>query len=267
LFELFGLSDFLRFLCLSPPPGLRCDQFCGYSVPLLSGGELLLAMVSKVTAFLFLVSVGALSVGAGSATAYAQQRGETLAHAAEELISKVKETHYRHETEIDTATGVYNLDCSGFVDFLLKEFAPRQFAELPVEPGHTRPRAAIYYELIHGLTEHPLPGWVPVQELADAQPGDIIAWELSAPAPSDSGHVAIVAETPLQVAPDLYQVTVYDSSRIRHDNDTRAKGTSGVGRGTITIRIDPSGKPIEFRFNSHVHFHSEPIAIGRVVLE
>jgi hypothetical protein len=222
-------------------------------------------MVSKMRAFLLLGLVVAFSVGADSAIAYSRQGGETLAGAAEDLLSKVKETHYRHETEVDTVSGVYNLDCSGFVDLLLKQFAPRQFAALPVEPGHARPRAATYYELIHGLTQHPLPGWVPVQKLAEAQPGDIIAWELSAAAPSDTGHVAIVAEAPVQVASDLYQVTVYDSSRIPHDNDSRREGTSGVGKGTITIRVNQQGEPIEFRFNSRRHFHAEPIAIGRVV--
>jgi hypothetical protein len=148
---------------------------------------------------------------------------------------------------------------------LLKRFAPRQFAALPVEPGHARPRAATYYELIHGLIQHPLPGWAPIQKLAEAQPGDIIAWELSAPARSDTGHVAIVAEAPVQVAPDLFTVTVYDSSRIPHDNDSRPEGTSGLGKGTITIRVNQQGEPIEFRFNSRARFHAEPIAIGRVV--
>jgi hypothetical protein len=244
---------------------LSFTPFCGYCFPVPICCELFLSMVSKMRGFLLLGLVVALSVGAGSATAHSQQGGETLADAAEELLSKVKETHYQHETDVDTASGVYNLDCSGFVDFLLKQFAPRQFASLPVEPGHARPRAAMYYELIHGLTQHPLPGWVPVRKLAEAQPGDIISWELSAAAPSDTGHVAIVAEGPVQVASDLYRVRVYDSSRIHHDNDTRVEGASGVGKGTITIRVNQQGDPIEFRFNSRGRFHAEQIAIGRLV--
>jgi hypothetical protein len=195
------------------------------------------------------------------------QEHPTLANAAADLLAKVKETHYQHKTQVNAGSGVYDLDCSGFVDLLLKRFAPDRFAQVPIESGHARPRAVMYYQLLHGLAQTPLPGWTAVHKLAETQPGDIIAWELTPAAREDTGHVVIVAAAPIQTSSELYRVSVYDSSGIRHDEDTRPEGTSGVGKGTITFRVNSEGEPVAFRFNSQGHFHRERIAIGRIIAQ
>lgn len=191
---------------------------------------------------------------------------ENLGNAAERLLSGMRETHYQHRTHVDRAGGVYDMDCSGFVDYLLKRIAPAQFAQLRIEPGHARPRAAMYFELFKGLHKNPLPGWEVVQKLGDARRGDIIAWQLvsSSQEPGDTGHVIIVATPPVEQTHSLYRVEVYDSSDIRHDDDSRPEGTTGVGKGVITFRVDEFGEPVGFQFNSHAHFHGEAIAIGRL---
>jgi len=192
---------------------------------------------------------------------------ENLADAAQRLLSDVRETHYQHKTHVDRTEGVYNMDCSGFVDYLLKRIAPRQFGQLPIESGHARPRAAMYFQLLHRLREQPLPGWEAIRQLAHARRGDIIAWELQASTqePGDTGHVVIVAADPIQETQIICRVEVYDSSGIHHDDDSRLEHTSGVGKGIITFRVNESGEPISFQFNSRAHFHDEPIAIGRLV--
>ena len=192
---------------------------------------------------------------------------ENLGNAAERLLSGMRETHYQHSTHVDRAGGVYDMDCSGFVDYLLKRIAPAQFAQLRIEPGHARPRAAMYFELFKRLHKSPLPGWEAVQKLGDARRGDIIAWQLvsSTQEPGDTGHVVIVAAAPIEQTDGLFRVEVYDSSGIRHDDDSRAEGTNGVGKGVITFRVDAFGEPVGFQFNSRAHFHGEPIAIGRLV--
>ena len=58
---------------------------------------------------------------------------------------------------------------------------------------------------------------------------------------------------------------VYDSSGIHHDDDSRPEGTSGVGKGVITFKVDARDEPVGFQFNSRGHFHTEAIAIGRLV--
>jgi hypothetical protein len=191
---------------------------------------------------------------------------ENLADAAQQLLSEVHETHYQHKTHIDIAAGAYDMDCSGFVDYLLKRVAPRRFSQIPIEPAHARPRAAMYFQFLNRLRQQPVAGWQAVYQLADARRGDIIAWELQASTqePGDTGHVVIVAATPVLKTKNLYAVEVYDSSGIHHDNDSRPEHTSGVGKGVITFRINQSGLPIAFQFNSRADFHAEPIAIGRL---
>jgi hypothetical protein len=192
---------------------------------------------------------------------------ENLGDAAQRLLSDVRETHYQHKTNIDRAAGVYDMDCSGLVDYLLKRIAPKKFRQLPVEPGHARPRAAMYFQFLDRLRRQPFPGWEAVRQLGDAKRGDIIAWELEASTqePGDTGHVVIVAAVPVLETKDFYRVEVYDSSGIHHDDDSRLEHTSGVGEGIITFRVNESGEPIAFQFNSRAHFYTEPIAIGRLV--
>jgi hypothetical protein len=193
--------------------------------------------------------------------------GENIAEAAENLIADIRETHYQHKTYVVPAEGVYDMDCSGFVDYLLKRVAPQQYANLPIETGHARPRAAMYFDLFHGLPENPAPGWKSIDRLADAQRGDIIAWSLEASTqkPGDTGHVVIVASPPVPANKREYRVEVYDSSGIHHDDDSRPKATSGIGKGVITFKVDERGIPVGFQFNSLAHFHLELIAIGRLV--
>jgi hypothetical protein len=191
---------------------------------------------------------------------------ENLAEAAEQVLKATRETHYQHWTHVDTAAGAYDVDCSGFVDYLLKRVAPAQFAQLPVEAGHTRPRAQVYYEFLQDLSQMPSAGWASVPRLADARRGDLLAWKHVAlvRGKGDTGHVAIVAGPPTTESDGTVRVEVYDSSASRHDFDSRAEGTNGVGKGIITFRVDAQGEPIAVRFNSGANFNKKPIAIGRI---
>jgi hypothetical protein len=190
-----------------------------------------------------------------------------IAEAAENLIGEIRETHYQHKTHVVPAEGIYDMDCSGFADYLLKRVAPQQYANLPIETGHARPQAAMYFDLFQSLPVNPAPGWKSIDRLADAQRGDIIAWSLEASTqkPGDTGHVVIVASPPVPANQREYKVAVYDSSGIHHDDDSRPKATNGIGKGVITFKVDEWGIPVGFQFNSLAHFHLEPIAIGRLI--
>jgi hypothetical protein len=193
--------------------------------------------------------------------------GENIADAAEKLISDIRQTHYQHKTYVVPSEGIYDMDCSGFVDYLLRRVAPQQYANLPIETGHARPRAAMYFDLFHGLPDNHATGWKSIDRLANAERGDILAWSLEASTqkPGDTGHVVIVASPPILANKHEYKIAVYDSSGIHHDDDSRPKGMNGIGKGVITFRVDDPGAPAGFQFNSLARFHLEPIAIGRIV--
>jgi hypothetical protein len=237
------------------PFTLHCGNFAIVSSD--QNSNTLLTLIQHVLAYLL---APALFVATAA-------QSENLGDAAERILSKVRETHYQHRTHVNKFRGAYDMDCSGFVDYLLEQFAPVQFAPLGIEPGHTRARAAMYFDLFTRLNKSPLPGWESVPKLGEARRGDIIAWKLAASTdrPEDTGHVVIVAGAPVEETTHLYRVQVYDSSVIHHDNDSRPEGTNGVGEGVITFRVDANGQPVGFQFNSRAHYHGEPIAIGRLV--
>lgn len=190
---------------------------------------------------------------------------ENLADAAERVLNGVRETHYQHRTHVDTGAGAYDVDCAGFVDYLLKRVAPAQFAQLPVEAGHDRPRAWVYYAFLHNLCRTPSIGWESVQRLVDARRGDLLAWKREAliQGTGDTGHVAIVARIPVRQPDGTFNVEVYDSSTIQHDFDSRAEGTNGIGKGVVTVEVNSRGEPVAVRFNSGARFQARPMAIGR----
>ena len=75
----------------------------------------------------------------------------------------------------------------------------------------------------------------------------------------------IVAQTPVRNGADSYRLTVYDSTKSPHDNDTRAPGTNGIGKGDLFFYVNTEDAPVAFQFSSQRHVHEAPIAMGRLM--
>jgi len=202
-----------------------------------------------------------------------------VAGEAASSILNVSETHYTHEICIDDAAGIYDCDCSGFVEYLLSRTAPSQLAPLrDLSTGNhdERPLAHDFYTFFSGLptTESARKnGWLQVTTLEDTTRGDIVAWNLhDSNVPGDTGHVFVVAEAPTQLigghdSSVTFTVKVYDSSSKEHFDDSRGDGNDfkgGVGSGTLHIQTDANGAPVRFRFSETTSYHTAPIAIGRI---
>jgi hypothetical protein len=192
-----------------------------------------------------------------------------LASAALNVVNTALESEYDHDPFVDASTGTYDVDCSGFISYLLGLVAPRHLAEISVPSGETRLLAHDYYTFFDMLVQEPAAGWLPIARLADAQPGDLVAWKLTDTVipGKDTGHVLVVADTPTSGADSAVAVSVYDSSDIRHDDDSRGPGrliATGVGSGVIHFQIGLSGEPTEFQFASGEAFTQAPIAIARI---
>ncbi|MEH2032303.1 MAG: hypothetical protein V7K67_22085 [Nostoc sp.] len=189
-----------------------------------------------------------------------------LAIAAKHILNTMRETHYTHKTFVDKINGVYDMDCSGFVGYVLNQIAPEYLALIPKEPKQPRPRAFKYYEYFHQLQQHStsVREWKAINQLMDAMPGDIIAWAMEPITEhADTGHVMFVAAKPVMNSDGTVSVKVYDSTAIRHNDDTRSPNSTGIGCGTIVFRVDANGAPVAFQFNTRAKFHELPIAIGR----
>jgi cell wall-associated NlpC family hydrolase len=117
--------------------------------------------------------------GGVPAAAQSTPPATALVDLAAAIVAGARETRYSYDTTIDAAQGIDNTDCSGFVGYLLERVAPAQLALVPKEPGQPLPRAFKYQEFFADLAAgRHAPGWEAVTRLADAQPGDILAWAL-----------------------------------------------------------------------------------------
>jgi hypothetical protein len=188
---------------------------------------------------------------------------KVLGRISETLTS----TEYLHGFRIDEQKGVYHFDCSGLVHWVLRRAAPRAAAASAWGLAH-RPLARDFQRRIASIRpDKPRLGWQRVARIADAQPGDVVAW-LKPPIieSKNTGHVAFVVQPPLPVPgyEHAYLVRVADSTSLLHDEDTRGEGT-GFGLGTILLIGDPeTGAPLAYGWAGlRWRAFETKIAIGR----
>jgi hypothetical protein len=175
------------------------------------------------------------------------------------ILNGIHETVYQHKTKIDEETGVYRCDCSGLGIYILNRTVAKDDPRGPLGDGKARPRAMHFYEAFADAKTQADGGrWQGIERLVDARPGDIIAWRREVVVPGNSGHVVIVDQQPVAEADGLVRVVMIDSTTRPQVDDTRRKGESGVGRGTMWFAVDDEGRPIAYVRGSR---EAEPIAV------
>ena len=223
------------------------------------------------------IPLGIASAGDGNPTR--QTLSQQIDAEARRVLSHAKTTTYAHKSHVDEEQGLYELDCSGLVDLILKKVSPKLLTEVETRRGHKRQLADDYVQTFEESPEKPKAGsgWQRIEHLSDARPGDILAWKNPAHKTGEhtnTGHVMVIDESPVQepataAASDgskTFRVRVIDSTASPHAEDTRAAGQSGVGRGTLWLVVDAAGKPIGYRWKSpRGTLHEAPIAIGRAI--
>jgi hypothetical protein len=197
---------------------------------------------------------------------------EKIAAKAEFIVNNLQQTDYTHAENINPDLGIYDCDCSGFVDFVLESVAPHHYAMIPKEANQPRPRAFEYNNFFRSLTTEPTDGWQRILFLRDVRRGDIIAWRFKKIEEGyDTGHVLIVSEMPIKIDDSIFAIQGYDSAAKPHFDDTRVneKGEfkSGVGSGIIKFKVDDSDGPVAFQFTPSEDFKtlSFAIAIGQII--
>lgn len=158
--------------------------------------------------------------------------------ALDGIRATLRTTRYTHDTRIDPRAGRYDFDCSVMAAYVLARAAPRARAALPAG----RPLAVDFHRaIVAAPTNRPRNGWQRIARIADARPGDVLAW----PRPrwfrsNNTGHVAFVAATPV-ATPRGVLVRVTDATSVGHQDDPRNRegGPTGFGQGTLLIETDP----------------------------
>jgi hypothetical protein len=160
--------------------------------------------------------------------------------------SSLRETRYQHATKVQAKQGVYLWDCSGMAAWVLRRAAPRALAALAKE----RPVARDFYRAI---TRAPInrarDGWQRLASIADARPGDVIAWlKPEGWNSTNTGHVAFLLEQPFAVPghANTWAVRIADATSFGHQDDSRPQGTGGYGEGTLLVLTDSAQRPIAY---------------------
>lgn len=182
-----------------------------------------------------------------------------LLNAAEQTLSSMKSSQYQHVTYVDESSGVYDFDCSGFVDYVLQRTFPDALAAISYHPNRlNRPSHQDFYRFFARLgTDDSATGWIRVNRVHDLRPGDIIAWlKPNRTSYSGIGHVMIVRSIESAESNEV-NVQIIDSTRSPHAFDSRVNGTNGLGMGTLSIVLNSVGDAVGFRWRDGLSAHVE----------
>lgn len=196
--------------------------------------------------------------------------GAALLGEVDRQFAAMRKSSYTHATHVDEASGTFDYDCSGFVDYSLARSVPSALAALRNATSH-RPLARDFVAFLSGLPGAGAGRWRHLAHVRDLRPGDIIAWLRPADSTSrNTGHVMVVRAPPVAnpTASRAALVPIVDSTALPHrPGDSRsAANATGLGQGEVVLITDEAGAPIGFRWSrgAHSREHDTRIALGRV---
>ena len=141
-------------------------------------------------------------------TAEATQGAAILAEAVR-IFNNTKQTLYQYPAYlVEESSGVYQIDCSGFVSYILANVAPEHWKLIPTIHWPV-PLAFEFFLFFNALPTDGSDGWSSVASLLDCVPGDIIAWRRLATA-GDTGHVFVVTGSPVVIEEGVVAVSACD---------------------------------------------------------
>jgi cell wall-associated NlpC family hydrolase len=159
-------------------------------------------------------------------------------------VMSLHHTVYRYGGNyFNMAKGVYEVDCSDYVDDLLRISDPKAYQDLANSTHTEKPTSRDYYNFFNDLPDNSGHAWQRVDDVEALKPGDILVFQNRS---YGGGHVMVVMDTPSPSTYDTntYFVKVSDSASSRHSDDTRARHASGIGIGTLMLKADPqTGEP------------------------
>lgn len=194
------------------------------------------------------------ALAAGPALAGGERGPARILEVLTTIEKTRRQTLYRPQTRIDARRGIYVFDCSAMAGWVMEKAVP--VARRTVTGPLHRPLARDFYHAIARIKPGQRLGpWYRVPTVADARPGDVVAWIRPSWFPSkNTGHVAFVMAQPrANTGPVRGQLLrIADSTRLPHEHDTRGDGQSGFGQGTMLLATDEAGRPAGYGWHGSI---------------
>lgn len=178
----------------------------------------------------------------------------SIEHRIVKFVNKTIETlrysaYKMGGSRFDTSRGVYIVDCSNYVDQILQAASPHAYLSLVNSTGSVTPNTQQYYDFFSELSDDPY--WDKINDVSKLRAGDIIVFRYKKNRRSAMrGHVMVVMDKPLRAA-NTYLVRVADSAPSGHSHDTRPAHVSGIGIGTLLLKVNPkNGRPAAYAWRA-----------------
>jgi hypothetical protein len=185
-----------------------------------------------------------------------------LLKLVKKVLHHISSNHYQLGGNIfDLNRGIYHLDCSEYVDNLVKRIDPTAYQTIS-KNGSIKPTSLDYFAFlsaIHsGQTRY---HWYRVPNLSAVKAGDILVFRYKDLANKKSGgHMMVILAPPKKFiwSHDAYSLRISDSAPAGHTTDTRQAHTSGIGVGSLLLKIDPkSDLPIAYAWKWFAPWHTD----------
>lgn len=175
------------------------------------------------------------------------QRAATAHHSVDFIHNTVSNLTYSSYklggSRFDISRGIYIVDCSSYIDRILKVTHPAAFSRLATWSGNANPTTNDYYHYFQEIADGPQKHWLPIEDIGSLRPGDVIVFRYNQ---NTKGHIMILMDKPKRKA-NTVSIRVTDSAPIGHSQDTRKRRVSGIGIGTMMVKIHPkTSKPYAY---------------------
>lgn len=185
----------------------------------------------------------------------------------DKTVANLRYSYYKlGGKHFDLSRGIYVLDCSNFVDHILKETSPHAYSSLVSATGADAPASQHYYNFFTELSNDPDSYWNKVENVDELRPGDILVFRYKNRRGTETGgHVMVVMNKPIR-DDDVFLVRVADSAPSGHSEDTRGR-TSGIGIGTLLLKANSrTGEPSAYAWGLGGYWNKNvSIAMARPV--
>jgi hypothetical protein len=167
---------------------------------------------------------------------------QRLVNFVHKTVATVRYTAYKlGGSHFDTLRGIYVVDCSTYIDNILETIHPNAYTSLMNSSGSEKPTTKEYYNFFTQLSDDS-DYWNKIDNVKELRPGDILVFRNKGSRKS-GGHVMVVMNPPTKKN-NGYAIQVADSAPVGHRQDTRATHNSGIGIGTLQLKVNPkTGEP------------------------